>query len=178
MRKLVILLISMSLFLSVCGCVTQVREDGNPWDDDFHKYYDADLDEVAVDFESINKWVYFNISYMSDMSKWGMPEYWQPPHVTLEDRTGDCEDHAILFMYLVYYYFDVKCPMLVLEVYEGGFHAISEYGEYYYDPTSCPDPYEKATAEWWDIVDSIPYDMAMARANGYMILSDLPYVID
>ena len=176
MRKfIIVLLVFMFLFVSGCGFVTQIWEDDRLWDEEFYKYYDAELDEIALDVDSINKWVHYNITYTSDQSKWGIPEYWQPPHITLEDRTGDCEDYTILFMYLVYYYFDVKCPLLVQEVWESAYHAISEYEGYYYDPTGYSGKY--VPSEIWNIVDSISYDTVMMKVRGYSILTDIPYII-
>jgi len=41
-------------------------------------------------------WVATNIKYKSDMATHGVSEYWQLPLETLQLRTGDCEDFAIL----------------------------------------------------------------------------------
>jgi len=167
MRKfIIVLLISIFLFVSGCGFITEI------WDDDEWKtYYDADLDEIATDAWSILCWVHQNVVYMTDQEKWGIPEYWQPPHITLEDRTGDCEDYTILFMYLMYYYLGEKCPFLVQAV-QGGLHAISEYEGYYYDPTMGA----RIQSDYVKIIDSISYDTVMMYVRGYMILT-VPYII-
>lgn len=41
-------------------------------------------------------WVALNIKYQYDVNVHGVSEYWQLPSETLQLRTGDCEDFAIL----------------------------------------------------------------------------------
>jgi hypothetical protein len=41
-------------------------------------------------------WVVDNIAYKTDEEVWGRMEMWQPPAVTLQRRSGDCEDGAFL----------------------------------------------------------------------------------
>ena len=42
-----------------------------------------------------------NIGYKYDEEKWGVPDYWQTSDQTIEDGTGDCEDHAILLQSMI-----------------------------------------------------------------------------
>jgi hypothetical protein len=58
------------------------------------------LPEVAT-LESIGSWVAFNIKRVNDIIH-DRPEYWQSPDQTYVWRAGDCEDHAILMMYLLH----------------------------------------------------------------------------
>lgn len=44
----------------------------------------------------IIRWVIENIAYQTDAAVWGRKEMWQPPAVTFQRRTGDCEDGAFL----------------------------------------------------------------------------------
>lgn len=44
----------------------------------------------------IEQWVQDNITYVSDEKNYGTPELWAYPTMTLEKRTGDCEDGAFL----------------------------------------------------------------------------------
>jgi hypothetical protein len=53
------------------------------------------------DFERLRDWVSSYISYRSDQDVHGISEYWQLPAETLELRTGDCEDFAILLCSLL-----------------------------------------------------------------------------
>jgi len=49
-------------------------------------------------------WVAITIEYVSDVvSGDGDPEEWQLPHETVLLGTGDCEDHAVLALYVVYH---------------------------------------------------------------------------
>lgn len=47
-------------------------------------------------FGLLRDWVANNIEYVSDEEQWGVADYWQTPEETLDLRTGDCEDFAIL----------------------------------------------------------------------------------
>lgn len=47
-------------------------------------------------FSNIQKWVVQNIQYLGDDVNNYTMEYWQFPFETLTDKTGDCEDGAIL----------------------------------------------------------------------------------
>jgi predicted transglutaminase-like cysteine proteinase len=53
------------------------------------------------DFERLRDWVSSYISYTSDQDVHGVDEYWQLPAETIELRTGDCEDFAILLCSLL-----------------------------------------------------------------------------
>ena len=53
-------------------------------------------------FQQALRWVERNVWYKSDFKKWRRSDYWQTPEETLTkdssfgERTGDCEDYAIL----------------------------------------------------------------------------------
>jgi len=51
-------------------------------------------------FDVIRNWVADNIDYVSDEKRWG-GDYWQTPRETLQLRTGDCEDFAVLLCSLL-----------------------------------------------------------------------------
>lgn len=51
--------------------------------------------------EAIQNWLSQNIQYKTDQSVHGVDEYWQTPSETYALRSGDCEDWAILMMYLI-----------------------------------------------------------------------------
>ena len=50
----------------------------------------------------LSRWINGNIWYRSDKDKWGVSDYWQTPEETLSrnnkygQRSGDCEDYAVL----------------------------------------------------------------------------------
>lgn len=44
----------------------------------------------------IEQWVQDNIKYVSDTENYGTPEMWAYPTVTLQKKSGDCEDGAFL----------------------------------------------------------------------------------
>lgn len=60
---------------------------------DMHVIPDLGLETT----EEVMQWVSQNITYKSD----GIRDEWQEPHETYNSRTGDCEDFAILALYLM-----------------------------------------------------------------------------
>lgn len=72
-------------------------------------------------------WVNQNIEYKSDVEN-----DWKHPLKTLEDRNGDCEDQAMLVLYLCQ---DAEA-MLSIVKYGNGLHAVARKGCYFYDGTS------------------------------------------
>lgn len=50
---------------------------------------------------ALRDWVGNSITYKYDSNVHGVDEYWQLPKETIELRTGDCEDHAILLCSLL-----------------------------------------------------------------------------
>ncbi len=57
--------------------------------------------KILSDFEALRDWAAWHISYKYDQSVHSVNEYWQLPAETLELRTGDCEDFAILLCSLL-----------------------------------------------------------------------------
>ena len=58
----------------------------------------SDSDDVKM--EKIQRWVVYNIEYMTDQQQYGYDELWVPPVMLLNNRKGDCEDGAFLIMSL------------------------------------------------------------------------------
>ena len=100
-------------------------------------------------------WVHENIEYVSDMDG----DDWSPPEVTLERGYGDCEDMALLVLWMVYKETGVKGDFVIGWV-RYGWHGWVEVNGEGWDPQigdRVPDWYE---AEWyWS------YDMAMLIAG-------------
>jgi len=53
------------------------------------------------DFNALRQWVSTHVNYASDEKVHSVTEYWQLPSETLELRSGDCEDFAILLCTLL-----------------------------------------------------------------------------
>jgi hypothetical protein len=70
-----------------------------PYDSTVQSYLRHILDNKSwyqTDFDAILQWVADNIEYKDDLIAHGVSNYWQTPKETLQLRTGDCEDFAIL----------------------------------------------------------------------------------
>lgn len=52
--------------------------------------------EPSVALSSVARWVTSRVRYVSDASKWGQPDFWQSPGLTLAAGSGDCEDSALV----------------------------------------------------------------------------------
>lgn len=46
-------------------------------------------------------WMKKNVTWMKDTDKWNMTDKWQTPQETMVDKTGDCEDGALLLYVLL-----------------------------------------------------------------------------
>jgi transglutaminase-like putative cysteine protease len=71
---------------------------------DYIRPYEPEVVELAKktgSMEAAYYWVSWNIRYMSDRDRWGVPDYWQLPSTTIRLGTGDCEDQAILLTSLI-----------------------------------------------------------------------------
>lgn len=62
------------------------------------RLWDTTHDKTAL---KCLKWVRANVAYLSDKTKYGVPEMWQEAPETFALGTGDCEDGAILLMKLM-----------------------------------------------------------------------------
>ncbi|MCW3985103.1 MAG: transglutaminase-like domain-containing protein [Candidatus Bathyarchaeota archaeon] len=70
------------------------------------KYVESAYKEIMsgvffVNWMAIRDWVGRNVEYVSDYDSYAVGEYWQLGKETLESRTGDCEDFAILLCSLL-----------------------------------------------------------------------------
>ncbi len=50
----------------------------------------------VVALASLARWVASKVRYVSDQQKWGVPDFWQSPALTLATGSGDCEDSALV----------------------------------------------------------------------------------
>jgi len=56
----------------------------------------GELAELCDTPEKLSAWLRRNIRYVTDKEKHGVKDHWQTAGETLRDRTGDCDDFAIL----------------------------------------------------------------------------------
>lgn len=80
-------------------------------------YYNIDIPELKNTIKfldkkesiiEIKKWMILNIKYKSDINNYGIFDYWATPLETMQRKSGDCEDKAILFAWLCYQYYNIK----------------------------------------------------------------------
>lgn len=67
----------------------------------YKEIFSSGLPFTLVHWMAIRNWVGNNIEYVNDCDSHGVSEFWQLGKETLESRTGDCEDFAILLCSLL-----------------------------------------------------------------------------
>ena len=82
--------------------------------------------------ESLTQWVHEYVTYTSD-GEWPSDQF-QTPQKTLELATGDCDDYAILLMWLMYQELGIKSEFVVLDT-GTGYHATVAWEGTWYDAT-------------------------------------------
>jgi len=70
--------------------------------------------ERNITKDNLEQFFLYGTGYVSDMSAHKKEEYWQTPEETLNLKTGDCEDKAILQMVLWYTFHQVKGQIALL----------------------------------------------------------------
>ena len=92
--------------------------------------YSGDVNEYWRDCERLYRWVVSNISYSSDSYMPVLPEtisgdlvwqqdYWRMPEETIENKTGDCEDMAVLLTSMLQSYNEGEYQIWVLIIRSG-----------------------------------------------------------
>ncbi len=116
------------------------------------------LDEFETK-KDVTKWVYGVTEYKSDYDSRSI-DYWQSPHETLNRKTGDCEDKALLTIYIINLKFNEK-----LEI---GIYQSNSDGSYH------AEPYDKNIdvtfgflSYAYTLVDTYSYDRAMNKCTRY-----------
>lgn len=79
-------------------------------------------DSNDLKMQKLQRWVAQNITYKLDSEEYGQEEVWQPPVITIQKGTGDCEDQALLLHSLA---LNAGVPSINLRTY-GGFVDDSE----------------------------------------------------
>lgn len=96
-----------------------------------HKYDDIKISTL----EELNQWVYINIIYKRNGVE-DIYDHWQYPEETLEIKTGDCEDKAILFSDIAKNKLNIDVYLVkVVTIEPIASHWVILYGRTIYDPT-------------------------------------------
>ncbi len=124
------ILIVIFLFMCCCDFTSELE---NVEVEEMHDYYF----ENDIKIESIEDalcFVYSEIEYKRDTT---VRDDWQLPEETLRIKSGDCEDFAILFQYLVETKLNIKTyTILVYRLDTQTIHSIVEINGFYYEVTS------------------------------------------
>jgi len=73
-------------------------------------------DPNDLKMQKLQRWVAQNIEYRLDSDVYGLDEVWQPPVITIQKGTGDCEDQALLLHSLA---LNAGVPSINLRTYGG-----------------------------------------------------------
>lgn len=131
--KYLLLFTLILLFISSCTTAWEY------WD------YDCDDGVKVSNLQNVRFYVANNITYVSEVG-----DNWQLPEETLMLGHGDCEDFAILFMYLAYKYLELETYMVIYAIPVTQYivyHAIVETNSIFYEPQTgmvyANYPYQK-----------------------------------
>ena len=101
--RAVVIQIILCFSLISCSSIYLGQED---WDYEVSNSCNVSvLPDSFSDPKKIEMWIYKNIEYSTDLEQYETAEYRATPEETLQSMKGDCDDRAILFMYLYHQYF-------------------------------------------------------------------------
>ena len=130
--------------------------------------------EFQTRYEAMT-WVSDNIEYISDKEVKPYKNYWQPPEVTLQRGTGDCEDKAILLMQIVHDQFGDQPELAIVDITSGpdkGIrHAVALIRGMFYDPTYWPRGQAPIETYSFEVYKYIEYDVTLFYTR-------TPFIID
>jgi hypothetical protein len=141
MKRFAILIISIFLII---GCKIDPI-----WE--FDEIPDLGLASV----QDVMSWVAGEIEYVSDDIHYPADEYWQSPAQTYIWRCGDCEDYAILALYLVHR--DVGI--------DGQMWCSEDHGWVYVDGHQWEPQLAVICDGWYNVVVKLDYREVMRRAT-------------
>ncbi|MFA4971806.1 MAG: hypothetical protein WC683_04285 [bacterium] len=114
--------------------------------------------------EGIGKWLGSHIRRSKDIERQQRAEYWAPPDLTWLERSGDCEDIALLMMYLIRWETG-EYPSLATGIDGDTPHAWVIFGGRWYEAQGGADVTDSPERTLWR---SVPYGEAMYRSmNGH-----------
>jgi len=154
-NKIIILLLSFLLFLA-CSNGQEDIEVGSIYGYDFNN---------DIQVENINQAVLYvlkNIKYQFDLAS-GSKDYWQTPEQTYTLKTGDCEDMAILLMYILKDKLNIDSVFLLIEnIFTEKRHGMVFADDYYL--LSTDGSIGKEPPAGWKINHTIPYSETLWMA--------------
>ncbi len=112
--------------------------------------------------EGVLKWVSDNIEYRSDFQLYSTLEYWATPEETFKKKAGDCEDFAILDLYLLKRDLDIEGKLVIgISKYSYNYqgHAWLEIDGQYFDGLSG----ESSEFPNYDIDSELSYEEVMRK---------------
>ena len=151
--KLTISVLIISILI-LCGCAPQYS-----YERTYGKEVMFHMPETFSTIEAAVEWVHNEIDYEYDLNAYGTFDYWEPPEWTYNSGDGDCEDQALLLMYILYEQMGILSEIAVTPT-----HAFAVIGDTMYDPTyNLIRPLEGIPEEYY----TIPYFEAMYMAVEY-----------
>lgn len=103
--------------------------------------YRIGIDETPISVYKIAQWIAWKIVYVSDADLYGKSEYWATPDETYWNMAGDCEDDALLLMYLLHRDMGLESKLII--------------GKVIYQGVSYGHAWVEVNGEWWESVGGI-----------------------
>jgi hypothetical protein len=114
-------------------------------------YFENDIEVNTID--DIINYITNNYTYKDEQT-----DYWQLPEETYRLKTGDCEDLALLFCYLLETKLDIRTNLIIIAK-NTEVHILANYNDYYTHPISGYT--SKDLSSGWNITFVIPYPEAI-----------------
>jgi len=131
------LILIFNLFIISCDLQYGICDEDNIKIGSIYNY-DFEGSENIPAFENIDKamtWVRWFLENKRDIDVQDVEDYWQTPEESYKLKTGDCEDHAILYMFILKRQFNLDSYLVIVKQLMG-IHAIVYIPsiDKYYDP--------------------------------------------
>jgi hypothetical protein len=112
------------LAVLIAGCSIYTGQED--WD------YHTPCDYTFQSIDELETWILTQLEPVDDIDQYGQSDYWATPGETLAGMKGDCDDRAILFMYLARENFGYNPSLIVLHNPNGdpGGHIASTIEEF------------------------------------------------
>lgn len=110
-------------------------------------------------------WVSTNIEYQHEPKN---KNYWQTPEETYNLKTGDCEDLAMLFAYIIWTKLNIKNVYIIRLKIKTEYHIIVEVNSIWWEPIIGYEwkPYRKV-GEGYKVIWRAPYVEAIWMTVNY-----------
>lgn len=112
MKKTLVIIILLTIFTS-CNLIYEIEDEIYMGYLDLPLYSGPELDTSYIITKNIHTEVWYHTKNLL-VYKYDTDDYWQSPFESISLGTGDCEDYAILFLNILYYNYNIKGNIILV----------------------------------------------------------------